>query len=252
MLTKEPDTLKTRSTTSTVVTEADLAGLPAPVQRYMRYSGVVGQPWIETARVRYSGRFRMALDKPWLPIQVDQVYRTDPPAFLWKARFKFYGLPLMRATDTFRNGHGHMLGKLAGLFTVVDGQGDEVDQGTMIRYLQEMAWFPSAYLGQNITWGAVDDHAADVTLNDSGKSVTGRMYFDDTGRMLSFSAQRYGEFEGRFEIRTWTAPMTEYGEFNGLKLPVVGRGVWQLPAYDLAYVEVQVQDIVFNQAINDF
>jgi hypothetical protein len=41
-----------------------LAGLPAPVQRYLTYTGVIGKPWIETVRVAYKGRFRMAADRP--------------------------------------------------------------------------------------------------------------------------------------------------------------------------------------------
>ena len=35
-----------------LVTEAMLQHLPAPVQRYLRYTGVVGKPWVRTARVK--------------------------------------------------------------------------------------------------------------------------------------------------------------------------------------------------------
>jgi len=30
----------------------------------------------------------------------------------------------------------------------------------MLRYLDEMTWFPTAFLGDNITWQAVDGGAA--------------------------------------------------------------------------------------------
>ena len=56
-----------------------LRDLPAPVQRYMDYTGVVGKPWIDMARIRYAGRFRMAADKPWRPIRAEQFYTTHPP-----------------------------------------------------------------------------------------------------------------------------------------------------------------------------
>jgi hypothetical protein len=237
---------------SSVITEADLAGLPNPVQRYLTYTGVLGKPRIETVRLKYEGKFRTGAGKPWLPISATQVYTTNPPGFLWKARFKFGGLPFMVGTDTYKAGHSHMHGELAGLFTVVDGRGDEVDQGTMVRYLQEMSWFPTAYLGENITWTAVSDHAADVCLHDQGKTVTGRMYFDDTGRMLTFIAQRWGEFDGKYAIGTWTTPTTEYAVFNGLHLPVAGLGVWQLPGGDLPYVNVRVTEIEYNQPIEPF
>lgn len=237
---------------SHTITETDLLGLPAPVQRYLRYTGVVGTPWVNSVHLKYTGKFRMGKDKSWMPLSVNQFYTINPPGFLWKATFKTAKLPMMVADDVYKNGHGHMHGKILGLFTVADGYGDEVDQGTMVRYLQEMTWFPTAYLGENITWDAVDDHSADVTFTDNGKSVSARMYFDDTGRLLTFIAQRYGDFSGHYELRAWSAPITEYGSFAGLNLPASGLGVWQLPTGDLSYVDVHVTALEYNQSIEDF
>lgn len=235
-----------------VITEADLDGLPAPVKRYLIYTGVIGTPPIETVRLKYRGSFRTGAGKPWMPIEATQFYRINPPGFLWKARFRLAGLPFMYATDVYKTGNSHMLGKLAGIFTVVDGRGEEVNQGSMVRYLQEMTWFPTAYLGDNITWTAVSDHAADVSFHDQGKQVSGRMYFDTNGRLLTFSAQRCGEFDGRYSIATWSTPMTEFGVFNALRVPIAGIGVWQLPAGDLPYVNVRVTSIEYNQPIERF
>lgn len=235
------------NTTSNVVTENHLAALPVPVQRYLRYSGVVGQPWINTVHLKYNGRFRMARDKPWMSVGVEQFYTINPPGFLWKATFKIAGIPFMFANDLYKDGHSRMHGKLLGLYTIVDGQGKEIDQGTMVRYLQEMTWFPTAFLYDNISWSYVDDHAADVTFYDAGQSVTMRMFFDDEGRLLSCVAQRYGDFNGQYLIRTWATPTIEYDIFNGLKVPARGVGVWQLPTGDFSYVDVQLKDIRYNE-----
>jgi hypothetical protein len=195
-------------TTDRLVTADMLHNLPAPVQRYMAYTGVVGKPWTHTARVRQSGRFRLGRGQPWMAMAAEQSYTTDPPGFVWKARFKMWGLPLMSARDAYRDGHGHMFGKLAGLFTIFDARGEKLDQGTMVRFLSEMPWFPIALLGKNITWQAVDDHSADVTFSDAGRSVTGRMYFDDEGRQTNFEAMRYREINGDYALDRWTAPVT--------------------------------------------
>ncbi|MBE0689893.1 MAG: hypothetical protein IH587_07205 [Anaerolineae bacterium] len=235
-----------------LVTEDMLQSLPAAVQRYLTHAGVIGKPWVDTVRITYSGRFRTAPGKPWMPIAVTQFYTTKQPGFLWKARFKMAGLPLLRANDVYKDGHGHMLGKLVGLYTVIDGSGDEVDQGTMVRYLQEMTWFPSAYLSDFVAWQAVDDHCADVTLSDHGKRVTGRMYFDDSGRMLTFIAQRYGEFEGSAVVKPWSTPTAEYGLINGMRLPMVGQGVWQLESGDYRYIDVHLNSLDYNVPIPEF
>jgi hypothetical protein len=234
---------------TSVITEDDLLRLPAPIQRYMRYSGVVGRPPIKTAIVKYAGKFRLGPGQPWMHLVAEQFYTVNPPGFLWKAQFKAAGLPIMFGQDIYKNGHSRMHGKLLGLFTVVDGQGDEVDQGAMVRYLLEIPWFPTAYLEENISWQEIDDHAADVTLDAFGQQVTGRMFFDDAGRLLNFRAQRYGEFQGKFVLHTWSTPITEYGSFAGLNLPCAGTATWLLPSGDLPYIQYRLKEVIYNRPV---
>lgn len=235
-----------------LVTAHQLDHLPAPVQRYLTHTGVVGRPWIRTVSLKYSGRFRTGADKAWMTIHADQVYRTDPPAFHWQARLGRLGLPLMQGSDTYKDGHGHMFGRLAQVFTIFDARGPEMDQGSMVRYLQEMIWFPTAFLGDNLSWRAVSDHAADVSLHDGGRTVTGRLYIDTAGRLLSFEAQRYAENKGEFSLQMWATPMTEYGHRAGLNLPTRGFAVWHLPTGDLCYADLTLGNVVYNQPIRDF
>jgi Family of unknown function (DUF6544) len=234
------------------VTADMLRGLPEPVRRYMEYTGVIGKPWIDTVQIKYHGRFRLGADRPWMPIRAEQHYTTNPPAFRWKARFKVAGLWLMSGEDIYRAGHGRMFGKVAGLFKVVDFRGDELDQGTMLRYLNEMSWFPIAFLGDNITWQAVDDHTADVSFTDCGRSVSARMFFDDAGHLTDFVAKRFREDRGSFSLDTWSTPMTKYGVLGGLNLPVRGQAVWRLPAGDLPYADLELTEVEYNGPIEIF
>lgn len=257
MIAHVSDNIKARYTDESphpypLITEDDLAALPTPVQRYLRYTGVIGKPRIETVRLQYTGEFRMAANKPWMPMKATQIYTTNPPGFQWTASFKMGGFPLMYGKDTYKNGQGHMFGKLIGLFTIFDVTGEEMIQGSMLRYLQEMIWFPSAFLNDYIRWQAVDDHCAEVTFTDSDHSVTARLIFDDAGRLITFIAQRYREDKGRYLLDTWSTPMTEYGRLAGLNLPVVGCGVWQLAGGDLAYIKLHLNEVVYNEAIEDF
>src|SRR5512146_2356867 len=95
------------------ITAEMLDGLPEPVQRYLRFTGVVGMARINTARVQYVGRFRRAAGQPWMSVTADQTYTIDSPGFVWNACFKVAGLPLMRARDTYQEGQGHMFARLA-------------------------------------------------------------------------------------------------------------------------------------------
>jgi hypothetical protein len=139
-----------------------------------------------------------------------------------------------------------MFGKLLGLFTVFDARGEEINQATMIRYLNEVMWFPTAFLGQNIGWEAIDDHSARVTFTDGGKRVSAEMFFDQDGRLTNFKTMRYREMEGSFSLDPWSTPMSEYGQRAGLNLPVRGKAVWHLASGDLAYAELAITEVEYN------
>jgi len=229
-----------------LVTQDMLARLPEPVQRYLEYTGVVGKPWVETVYLRQTGKFRQGFDRPWMPMSAEQWYTTNPPGFLWKARFKLAGLPLLRAEDKYQSGSGHMYGKLAGMITVFDQRGEKMDQGAMLRYLSEMIWFPAAFLGENITWEEVDENSAQVTLIDQGRSVSGLIYVDEAGKFTNFTAHRYREVNGDFSLDPWSTPVEEYGVRAGLNLPIRGKAVWNLPEGDLDYVDLEITELEYN------
>ena len=61
------------------LSEADVAPLPDPVQRYLRATGMVGQPLIRNYRVRMRGRIRSGPDARWMPFEADQQSFADAP-----------------------------------------------------------------------------------------------------------------------------------------------------------------------------
>lgn len=237
---------KSPATDRVIVTVAMLKDLPAPVQRYLTYAGVVGKPIAQTVRLKQEGRMRTGRDQPWMPIRAEEYYTVDNPGFIWNATFYQGGLPILRVRDSYRDGKGHIIGKIGALMTVLEGNGEGIDQGTMLRYLQEMTWFPSAFLRHNITFTPIDDGSAQVTLTDHGKSVTGTMVIDAEGRLANFIAERFRDEKNGYG--TWTTPMTAYGEYQGLRLPVSGKGVWLLPEGDLEYIDVTATEVEFDVA----
>ncbi|MDT8307475.1 MAG: hypothetical protein RRC07_16200, partial [Anaerolineae bacterium] len=113
--------------------------------------------------------------------------------------------------------------------------------------LNEMMWFPTAYLGDNITWAAIDDHSARVTLTDKGESVSAVLTFDAEGRLTNFIAERYANAgTPESSLEPWSTPISAYGEFEGLRLPVAGSGVWHYESGDLTYIELQINNLAYN------
>jgi hypothetical protein len=231
----------------TVITQEMVDALPVPVARYLSYSGVVGKLAVGRVRIRQGGRMRSSNNKPWMPITALESFSIDPPGFDWKGTVRFAGMPLIRPHDEYTAGRGRMKVTLAGLFTLWDLEGDEMDQGSLMRYLNEMVWFPTAFLGRNITWSAIDDRSARVSITDHGHTAVATMFFDEIGRPSDFVAHRYRHLgKGRFSLDEWATPLTEHGERGGFRLPVAGRAEWRLASETLVYAELRLTSIEYD------
>jgi hypothetical protein len=233
---------KSGSEKEVLVTAEMVQDLPEPVQRYLKYSGVVGKPFVRNIHLKQVGRIRQNAQQPWMEFVADEYYTVAPPAFIWSAKAKAAGLPIVRVRDKYANGSGNMLVTMGGILNMVDAEGAEIDQGSMMRYFNEMMWFPTAFLGDNVSWKPIDDNSVEVIFTDSGKSINAKMYFDEDGRLVNFIAKRYRDTD----MEIWSTPITEYGEFEGLKLPVRGHGVWNLSSGDLTYIELQLTEVEYN------
>jgi hypothetical protein len=158
------------------VIEEMLEDLPDPVRRYLRCTGVVGQPFPGTIRLRQKGTMRFG--QRWLPLDAEEHYSVQPPGFVWAGTARLGPLPVARARDMYAGGQGRLQVKVASLWPVADASGAQMDQGEMMRYLSEMIWFPAAFLAGNISFEAVDDSSARVTLTDHSRTATGTLVFD--------------------------------------------------------------------------
>jgi hypothetical protein len=54
---------------------------------------------------------------------------------------------------------------------------------------------------------------------------------------------RYRTIGGQQALTAWSTPVTAYGVYEGLALPVRGRAAWKLPDGDLDDIDVTATDI---------
>ena len=62
------------------------------------------------------------------------------------------------------------------------------------------------------------------------------------GSLTEFVAQRYAGSD----LETWSVPITAYGEFEGLKLPVRCKAVWKLADGDQEYIDVNIVELRYE------
>lgn len=227
-----------------ILDESSIQHLPEPVVRSLRRSGVLGRPI--PRRVNIKQRGEILLNDRWFPFDADQSYTTDAPSFAWTARVKIAGLPIARATDSLVGGRGRIHVRLLNLFTVVDASGKEMDEGALMRWLNETMWFPQVWATDVISWRPVDDKTAVGRVAVEGLAVEAAFRFDGEGRLVDFSADRYRMDGDTAALAPWRTPITDHGTFDGVEVPSRGSALWDLEAGTLEYIRLQITDVRYE------
>jgi hypothetical protein len=229
-----------------IVTREELAPLPPPVRRWLEASGVVGRERAQVVRLHQRGEMRTAVDQPWMPAEARQYFSVDVPGFVWTVSVTMKGVPVV-GRDTYEDGHGHMSIKAGGLIPVADGRGPEIDQGTLLRFLGEIIWFPSAALAPYIRWTPIDDNSARATMSHGGVTASGVFTFDQQGRAAKMTATRYKGDGKSATLERWEVPSTAWSRLGGVLMPVQGTATWKLGSGDLEYYRWEVTDVAYNR-----
>jgi len=231
------------------VTEELVGQLPAPVERSLRRSGAVGSVVPEGAVVHQFGRIRTSETSRWLRFKSSETYEIARPGFEWRASLKIGPITAGMATDSFRHGEGRMRVKLLGMINVVDAAGPQIDQGSLLRWLNETMWFPAVWATDLISWEPVDDHTALGSVRAGGLTVQAEFCFDDEGRFVDFHADRHRDLgKGQSEITPWSTPIRTHARLGGLLLPESGGGVWHLPDGDFEYIQIRATSVTYEYA----
>lgn len=232
-----------------IITEEDLSGLPEPVQKWLRNSQVVGREKVLTVRLKQRGSIRTEEKGNWMPFKAEQYYTTEVPGFIWYANVKLAPMLHLKGRDRYYDGRGNMLIKLLSLINVADAVGPEMDQGTLIRFLNEIMWFPGAAINEYIEWEPIDEFSAQGTMEYKGVRASAIFYFSEDGDLINFVAERYMENNGSFSIEKWATPIEDYDIINGIRIPTRGKAVWQLETGDFPYIDIEIMDIEYNNPV---
>lgn len=76
----------------------------------------------------------------------------------------------------------------------------------------------------------VDNNTAIATLTDSGITVSLEFRFNHAGEVTGiYTPERYGRFDGEYELHPWEGHFRNYEEKNGIMVPMEGEVGWHLP-----------------------
>ncbi len=228
----------------------ELDGLPMPVQRYFRAVLSEGRSMVSRVSVMHRGTFNMSeAGEQWKPFTSAQQVTTRPPGFVWNGRIAMLpGLPV-RVHDAYVAGEGILRASLSGLITLADMRGTpDMNQGELMRYLAEAAWYPTALLpSQGVRWTAVDDTSAKATLQDGDTRVSLLFRFDEQGLIASVLAEARGRtVAGKVIATPWEGRWFNYALRDGMRIPLEGEVAWLLPEGRKPYWRGRITEIRFE------
>lgn len=235
---------------SATVSPESVDELPLPVQQWLERTGVIGKEKARRVYLQQKGRMRTAPDGKWMQFKAEQWFRADQPAFLWYANVGAGSPVRLNGRDQLTGGRGQMVIKLFGLVPMVNAKGPTIDQGSSLRYLAEIIWFPSAALEPFINWEPIDERHARAVLTSGEQTVHGVFSFNEAGDVTAFEALRYYDRDGTSTLEIWHIDIdaNSYREFDGIRIPAKSTVSWKLKEGDFRWLELEIMDLEINNS----
>ena len=229
-----------------LLTEADIASLPTPVQKYIRYTGAVNKPKAKNMKIVFDGEMRDK-GKDFFKFNSVQYNFFDEPARLFFMKAKMYGTPVP-GYHCYQNERATMQIKLLGLFNVVNIKGTEMNKAETVTVFNDMCLMaPAALIDKRIEWTSIDSLSAKATFTNGVNKITAILYFNEQGQLINFiSDDRYAI--GDMKQYRFSTPVKEYTQMNGGNIWKYGETIWHYPDGEFVYGKFTLKSIEYNVA----
>ncbi len=232
-----------------ILTESDIAHLPAAVQKYLHYTKSVGQPKIKNFRAEFVGGMRGKPDVEYMNVQSVQYNFYGKPSRSFFMAANKMGIPA-KGLHIYQNETATFEVKLLNWFKVVDARGDKMNQAETVTLLNDMCFIaPATLIDTRITWSAINDTTVKAIYKNGNISISAVLYFNETGKLENFiSNDRYDTDGKKYDNYPWATPVEEYALINGYLLPKKAKLIYQKPEGDFTYGELEFKSVKYNLA----
>lgn len=235
-----------------VLAESDLAGLPAPVARYIRRTGALGKPKVVTLSAEMRGRIRGGPSENWMPFRAQQISTFGAlPQRLFYLDARRAGLPVT-VFHVFDDSGATMRGKVLSLVPILDASGPQMDRGETVTIFNDLVVLaPAAIPDAVIAWELLDTRHVKGTFTRGDQTVSAQLVFDDDGDLVDFVSEDRLRASGdgkSFTRMLWNTPVGQYRDMGGRRVASSGSAAWAAPSPEghFTYVEMTTERITYN------
>jgi len=237
-----------RSAEPGLIRESDLQHLPPVVRKYLNNAGVVGREKLFNFKVRLDGKIRSRPEDSWMSLKSEQYNFFDQPTRIFYIKAFKMGIPAT-GIHVYKEEKAIMLIKLAGLFTISDAKGPEMDQAETVTVLNDMCLLaPATLIDKNILWEIIDPLTVKALFTNGKLSVSATLFFNDNGDLVNFiSNDRFETTDGKtYKNYPWSTPIKEYKVINGIRVGSSASAIYHRPDSDFCYAEFVLKEIEYN------
>lgn len=231
-----------------VLTEKDIRSLPKPVQRYLRFTGVIEKPKVQNFWMKMSGTMCPKPNASHLPMLAQQYEFFDKPTRLFYITMNMFGIP----TEALHLYIGHSATfrvRLARLIPVVNAYGPKMNQSETVTLFNDMCLLaPATLIDKHISWKPIDNHSVQGTFTNAGNTISATLLFGEQGELVNFiSNDRYMSADGKtYKNYQWSTPVSGYKEYDGIKISSKGEAIWKTETGDFSYIKTEIIDLKYN------
>jgi hypothetical protein len=227
-----------------MLNDEDIKHLPGPVQKYLRYVGVLYKAKVFNVRVVMKGRMRDK-KRDWFPFSTIQYNFFDEPTRLFYIKAKIYGI-MIPGYHRFIGPSASKNIKLFGLISVLKKTGELVDQSETVIMLNDMCVLaPATLICKNIKWNEINDREVEAKFSNQGVTVTAKLIFNEEGQLVNFISNDRAAIAEKKKY-PFSTPLSEYQDLGGINLATHGEAIWHYPEGEFVYGELDLVKIEYN------
>ncbi len=239
--------LESESNNAGVFTYDKLQNIPGNVKNYFRYAIKDGAKIPKSLLIEQKALFKTDESSPYKKLYAEQLFNTQKPGFVWNAGIDLMPLIWVKGIDSYIDGKGNMLIKLLSSITITDAKGKEIDQGALLRYVLESAWFPTFLaLNKNADWKEISDSTVELNLVENGILMNIIFYFNKEHQIIKSKTERYRSTNSGYILTPYTGYYSNYKLIDNFMIPTHVEVEWNMPDKNFLYGKFDITKVEYN------
>ena len=197
--------------------EKDIEHLPLPVQKYLRYAGVINKEKVNNVRIVFDVEMREK-GKDWFKATSVQYNFFDEPTRLFFMKGKMFGMTVP-GYHRYVEANAMMDIRLFGLFTIVKQSGEIMNKTETVTLFNDMCLMvPATLIDKRIQWEPIDSLTTKAIFTNRGISISATLHFNELGQLINFTSDDRTAISDMKKYR-FSTPVTDYKNVNGINVP---------------------------------